>query len=104
MRKLLPLLLVPTLSAATPTPAPFAARLHGALATQKGNLVYSPTSITLAMMMARAGANGETAAQFDRVFGSTAAADSKKLLASLPSDSKGKEPVITIANRLYGDF
>ena len=65
MRNLLPLLLLPSLATAASPPPPFAARLDAAL-PQQGNLVYSPTSISIALSLARAGAKGETAAQMKK--------------------------------------
>lgn len=41
--------------------------LYHRLAADRGNLVFSPASIALALAMARAGARGETAAEMDRV-------------------------------------
>lgn len=55
----------------------FAVDLHRRLVSKDGldlgdtNVVFSPTSITLALAMARAGARGETAAQIDRVLHTT---------------------------------
>jgi serpin B len=107
MRNLLPLLLLPSLATAAATPPPFAARLDAAF-PQQGNLVYSPTSISIAMSLARAGAKGETAAQMDRVLGASAGSDAQKLISALPvHDQKGdspKEPMLSVANRLYGDL
>jgi len=104
MRNLLPLLLVPALAAAGgTTSAPFAARLDGA-ASPTGNTVYSPTSITTALAMARAGASGETAAQMDRVLGTDAATIAAKLIASAKADPKDdRAPKLEIANRMYAD-
>lgn len=46
----------------------FAVDLYGHLREQKGNLFFSPESISTAFAMADAGARGETAAQMARVF------------------------------------
>lgn len=46
----------------------FAVDLYGHLREQKGNLFFSPESISTAFGMADAGARGETAAQMARVF------------------------------------
>ncbi|MGB6903885.1 MAG: serpin family protein [Acidobacteriaceae bacterium] len=46
----------------------FAADLYGRLRAQRGNLFFSPESISTAFAMAYAGARGETAAQMQRVF------------------------------------
>lgn len=45
----------------------FACDLHGALRTRKGNLFYSPYSITVALGMTRQGAAGATATEMDGV-------------------------------------
>ena len=55
----------------------FGLDLFRRVATGSGNVAVSPTSIAIALAMARAGAKGETAAQMDRVlrsFGSDAGA------------------------------
>src|SRR5260221_14744199 len=39
----------------------FAATLHAAVAGKSGNMVYSPTSVAMALAMARGGARGNTA-------------------------------------------
>jgi serpin B len=57
-----------------------AADLYRRLATTSGNLVFSPTSIELALAMTRDGAKGETRAQMDAVLG---APDDRGLDASL---------------------
>jgi serpin B len=46
----------------------FAVDLYGQLRRQKGNLFFSPESISTAFAMADAGARGQTAAQMARVF------------------------------------
>src|ERR1700744_1768861 len=46
----------------------FAVDLYGRLREQKGNLFFSPESISTAFAMADAGARGETAAQMAGVF------------------------------------
>src|SRR5687767_11005142 len=45
----------------------FALDLHRRIGAKGGNLVFSPSSIAIALAMARAGARGETAAEMDRV-------------------------------------
>ena len=45
----------------------FGLDLYRALSPGQTNLVFSPTSITLALAMARAGAQGQTAAEMDAV-------------------------------------
>ena len=57
----------------------FGLSLYRALASEPGNLVFSPASIELALAMARPGARGETAGQMDAVMhdvGADANADS----------------------------
>jgi serpin B len=46
--------------------------LYRVAGSKGGNLVFSPTSIAIALSMARAGAAGETASQMDRVMHATA--------------------------------
>lgn len=92
------------------------ATLYPVLAAEAadGNLAYSPASVALAVGMARAGAEGESAAQFDRFLGS---ADPEELHAALngletalagrsgPRESgSGQEAEITLetANSLWG--
>src|ERR1700744_3234188 len=71
---LLPFLLTPANGAEKPVAAAdqtaavagnnaFAVALYGQLRQQKGNLFFSPESISTALAMAYAGARGETAAQ-----------------------------------------
>ncbi len=52
----------------------FAVELYRRLETQDGNLVVSPTSIAVALAMARLGARGETASQMDAVLHATGGA------------------------------
>lgn len=59
----------PTPAAAIPDKADFTAKLHGQLASKKGNLFYSPLSIRMALAMAQAGAVGETAKEMQTVLG-----------------------------------
>lgn len=47
----------------------FAFELYGAIAKDGGNICFSPFSVSTAFAMAYAGAAGETAAEFERVFG-----------------------------------
>ncbi len=57
--------------------------LHRALAKSGGNVVFSPTSIAIALGMARAGARGETAAQMDGVLRDVASDEHANWLNSL---------------------
>jgi serpin B len=53
----------------------FASDRYGVLATEPGNIVFSPYSAAVALAMTRAGAVGETAAQMDEVLHASATAD-----------------------------
>lgn len=90
-----------------PPTAPFAAQLDGQLAKLPGNLVYSPSSIALALAMVREGAQGQTAAELDRVLGATNGSDAKALLKSFetPVREPGAPmpPELAIANRIFAD-
>jgi serpin B len=96
-------------SAAKPQakPAPFAAQLDGQLAKRKGNFIYSPASISVALAMTREGALGDTAAAMDRVLGSDAGKLAKDLTKAFksPKQEPGRPtvPDLAIANRLFGD-
>jgi serpin B len=94
-----------------PSPPPtstFAGRLHGELAKAKGDLVYSPASVAVALAMTREGATAVTAAEMDRVLGADVRSTSQALLADVshrPAAKAGApaEPELVIANRLYAD-
>jgi len=87
--------------------AAFAQALYGKLAAgAKGNLFFSPSSISTALGMAYAGARGETAAQMAATLRFTVppgelhagfAAQTARLTAGMP-----KGPEIRIANRMWG--
>jgi serpin B len=87
--------------------AAFAQALYGKLAAgAKGNLFFSPSSISTALAMAFAGARGETAAQMAATLRFTVppgelhagfAAQTARLTAGMP-----KGPEIRIANRMWG--
>lgn len=57
--------------------------MYGKLADSSSNLVFSPTSIALALAMADAGARGETAAQMDAVLHVSSAAAAGNAFGSL---------------------
>lgn len=111
MRSLTSLVLLAALTTtahADRKPAPlarFGAKLHAGVSKPGENLVYSPSSIGIALAMTREGATRETAAEMDGVLGTTAGAESRALLASLSrtAGSKPGAPEVAIANRLFGD-
>jgi serpin B len=92
----------------------FAIDVHRRLAAQGGNLVFSPSSVALALAMARAGARGQTAAQMDHVLRSLGADDHAAAANSLDAalnarsgsfkDSAGKslDVALRIANAAFG--
>jgi serpin B len=80
----------------------FAARLHGILRASPGNLLYSPTSIAVALAMAREGARGATAAELDRALGEDATAEARALAARLGAGG-GDGPELSLANRLFAE-
>src|SRR5262245_16376609 len=95
MRHLLSLTLLPALlaqpaPAAPAAPDTFGPRLDAQLAGRKGNFLYSPTSIAIALAMTREGARGDTAAEMDRVLGPTAGAEARALLKALRSSGTHK--------------
>jgi serpin B len=105
-RTILSLALLASITPAFAAPAthPFAGALDAEVARhQTGNFVISPTSISLALAMARDGARGTTQAEFDRVLGSSSDAG-KALLKQLASQTDKDGPTLVIANRLYGDL
>jgi serpin B len=82
----------------------FAATFHGEAGKTKGNLIYSPMSIGIALAMTREGATGATAKEMDAVLGASTGADAKALLLSMKSSGdKQGSPELAIANRLFGD-
>src|SRR5262249_3488041 len=109
MTRLLPLVLVPLCATAfaDPKPVPFAAKLHPELAKQRGNLLYSPASVAIALGMTREGARGATADELDKVLGADNRADGKAVLAlATVQDHKPGEPAppeLAIANRIYAE-
>jgi serpin B len=111
--RITPIALVAALTAgAAATPQPksasrsidtFAARLHGEVGKKRGNLIYSPASVAMALAMTREGATGVTASELDAVLGATTGADARALGRSLQSTGKAPGPEVAIANRLFGD-
>ncbi len=87
--------------------APFAAKLDGELAKQKGNLLYSPASISIALAMTGEGARGDTATAMNRVLGGDPAKTAKDLTTSFKTPKQEPNrptvPELAIANRLFGD-
>jgi serpin B len=100
--------------AATAAPPPsidrFGAKLHAEVGKQRGNLVYSPASIALALAMTREGARATTATEMDAVLGAGARAEARALLATLakpagkPQPDVASPPELSIANRLFGEL
>ncbi|MEZ4442782.1 MAG: serpin family protein [Polyangiaceae bacterium] len=82
----------------------FAIAMYAELGAAKGNLAFSPASISLALNMTRAGARGETAAhmaQALRLEDGTTDAAFGSLLAAWNADDKPYE--LAVANRLFGE-
>jgi serpin B len=81
--------------------------LYRATASSGGNMVMSPASVALALSMARAGANGDTAAQMDKVLHSATASGGGNGLNSLDKalagisgtfkDALGREQQLTLS-------
>ena len=72
-----------------------------------GNLLISPTSISAALAMAYAGANGETATQMAQVLHFSGDADATEqafgtLLTDLNSATQGTNNTLSIADALWG--
>ncbi len=92
----------------------FAIRLHHELATQEGNLIYSPLSISTALTMLYAGARGDTETQMATALGYTLPQDrlhpamnwldlelSSRADAD-PGDHGGKPFALRVVNRIWG--
>jgi serine protease inhibitor len=90
-----------------PPNAPFVAQLKRQLAKRPGNLVYSPSSISIALAMVREGAQGQTAAEIDRVLGTKNGSDAKAFVRSFktPAREPGGRmpPELAVANRIFAD-
>jgi serpin B len=86
----------------------FALDLYGRLAEQKGNLVFSPYSITSALAMTYAGARGATATEMAAVlrFPSDGSMDvhasQQSLRSALESAATSKDVRLAVANSLWG--
>lgn len=87
----------------------FTARLLATL-PREGNLVVSPYSIYAVLAMARAGAQGQTAAQLDAVLGSADAADAGALVTAVDTaleaaqrqpDEEDRAVAVDVANSLW---
>jgi serpin B len=107
-----------TAEAAAPLPAPpeaatfarasnaFGLELYGKVRERSGNLALSPASLSLALTMAWAGAQGDTAAEMQKVLhlegtGEQVLGSAGKLGAFLQSPA---QPVtVRLANRLFGE-
>jgi serine protease inhibitor len=83
----------------------FSAKLHAQVGARSGNLVYSPSSIAIALAMVREGARGQTLAELDQVLGADIGVEARALAKSLTSSPKTMRgaPELSVANRLFGD-
>ena len=76
----------------------FGIDVYRALAADSDNLVFSPTSIAIALGMARPGARGETAAEMDTVLHQLATDENAGWLNSLDQALSGRSGTFTDAN------
>lgn len=86
--------------------AAFGLDLYRALSPEQTNMVFSPTSIALALAMARAGARGQTAAEMDAVMHELASDEHASWLTALDralasrsgtaTDDSGKDLPVTL--------
>jgi serpin B len=105
---LLALLGLSSLAAAESAPAAdaakrantFALELYQQQSKQPGNLVFSPTSVQIALSMAAAGAAGDTAAQMNKVLG-LSGDDPHAAEQALQVAVTGKESPLKISNNLW---
>ncbi|APR80447.1 Serine protease inhibitor (serpin family) [Minicystis rosea] len=84
----------------------FAIDLYGKLRVSKGNLAFSPTSISTTLTMAWAGARGETAAEMKAALHvDTTAAEAGAAAGKLFGSYRASNADVTlrVANRLFGD-
>src|SRR5437868_11958454 len=89
----------------------FAVDLYGKLNREKGNLLFSPSSISTALDMTYAGARGNTAEQMSKVLHlnslgtaehDTLHAAAGKLIDELNAAGKQGAYQLTVANRIWG--
>lgn len=76
----------------------FGIDVYRALAAESDNLVFSPTSIAIALGMARPGARGDTAAEMDTVLGELATDENAGWLNSLDQTLAGRSGTFADAN------
>src|SRR6478752_931312 len=84
----------------------FALELHAHLASQPGNLFFSPASLSIALAMTSSGARGETAAEMARVLHFPATnGNIHAALASLHKNLRDSSAAsgcrLSLANRLW---
>ena len=81
----------------------FACDLYAKLRANKGNLIFSPYSVSTALAMTYAGARGETAEQMQKTLHFLLGQEGlHEAFRTLASQLKPKEGELTIANRLWG--
>ncbi len=83
----------------------FAQRLYGAFATESGNIFFSPSSISTALAMTYAGANGKTAQEMEQalsftISGAPLHAALRETMSSVIRSAPGG-PALRVANRLW---
>jgi serpin B len=99
----------PKLEAVANASNQFAFELYGKLSAEKGNLFFSPCSISTALGMVYAGAKGETAEQMAKVLaikgkleGDALHTTAGELIRQLNAGGKQGPYQLTVANRLWG--
>lgn len=83
MRRLLMLVCAFAVGGSTARAQSFDAALHGQLRGQRGNLVYSPASVRIALTMAMAGARGATEAELAQALQLPAGAETARKVGKL---------------------
>lgn len=83
----------------------FAQRLYGVLATESGNIFFSPSSISTALAMTYAGANGKTAQEMETALSFTLSgaplhAALRDTISNVIRSAPGG-PALRVANRLW---